>query len=123
MKTLYRCLFSNITYLNLRINKNVQANIPAGISVSVIHKFLLFRRLRICWLDTLKVRGLRILLFPVIAVFILLGWVLMVVGERQECSEAVTERKKHNYGLAEKLNEDEFEMGSIDEIVEEKTAY
>ena len=74
-------------------------------------------------MDALKIRGLRILLFPVIAPLLLLGWVLIVVGERQAYSEAVTERKSHDYVLSEKPNEDEFEMGSIDEIVAEKSAY
>ena len=31
-------------------------------------------------MDALKIRGLRILLFPVIAPLLLLGWVLIVVG-------------------------------------------
>ncbi len=112
---------SSIKYLNLRINKNVNANIPAEISVSVIHNFILLRRLRICWLDALKISGLRILLFPVVAVLILLGWVLMVIGERQECNEAVTKLKNADFGLAEKPSEnaDEVEMGSIDKIEEE----
>jgi hypothetical protein len=73
-------------------------------------------------LDDLRIRGLRILLFPVVAPLFLLGWVLYVIGERQACSGAVTERRNDNYCLAEKSNvtEDNVEMGLIDEIMEDK---
>jgi hypothetical protein len=94
----------------------------ATISVSVIHKLLLVRGLRHYWLDDLRIRGLRILLFPVVAPLFLLGWVLYVIGERQACSKAVTEGRNDNYRLAGKPNvtEDNFEMGLIDEIMEDK---
>ena len=74
-------------------------------------------------MDALRKR-LKILLFPVIAPLILLGWILYVVGERQECSKAVNKRKNHDHVSAEQpnKNEDEVEMGLIDKIVEE-TAY
>ncbi|MBN1358894.1 hypothetical protein JW988_09030 [Candidatus Bathyarchaeota archaeon] len=75
--------------------------------------------------DALRIRGLRILLFPVVAPLILLGWVLYVVGERQACSKAVIKRKNHDYVLAEKSdeNEDKVEMGLINTIVEDEVAY
>ena len=71
----------------------------------------------------MRARGLRILLFPVAALLILLGWALYVVGERQECSKAAAERKNHDNALAEKPNENEVEMGLIDKIVEKENAY
>lgn len=73
-------------------------------------------------MDALRKR-LKILLFPVIAPLILLGWILYVVGERQACSKAVNTRKNHDHVSAEKPNEneDKVEMGLIDKIVEENT--
>ena len=74
------------------------------------------------WLDDLRIRGLRILLFPFVVPLFLLGWVLYIIGEKQVCSKAVTERSNDNYCLAEKSNvtEDNVEMGLIDEIMEDK---
>jgi hypothetical protein len=74
-------------------------------------------------LDALRIRGLRILFFPVAALLILLGWVLSVVGERQACSKAVTERKNHDNASAEEPNENEVEIGLIDQTVEEENAF
>jgi hypothetical protein len=73
-------------------------------------------------LDDLRIRSLRILLFPVVAPIFLLGWILYVIGERQACSKAVTERRNDNYCLVRKPNvtEDNVEMGLIDEIMEDK---
>jgi len=73
--------------------------------------------------DALRVRGLRILLFPVAALLILLGWVLYVVGERQACSEAAAKRKNRDNALAEKPNETEVEIGLIDKPLEEENTY
>jgi len=73
-------------------------------------------------LADLRIRGLRILLFPVVVPLFLLGWVLYVVGERQACSKAVTERRNGSHCLAGMPILNEVEMGSIDEIVEEKVA-
>ena len=66
-------------------------------------------------MDALRIRGLRILLFPVAALLILLGWVLYVVGERQACSEAEAKRENND-----KPNENEVEIGLIDKTVEEE---
>ncbi len=73
----------------------------------------------------MRIRSLRILLFPVVAPLILLGWVLYVVGERQAFSKAVTQIKNHDYVLAEKPdeNEDKVEMGLINKIIENEIAY
>ena len=65
--------------------------------------------------DALRIRGLRILLFPVAALLILLGWVLYVVGERQACSESEAKRENQD-----KPNENEVEIGLIDKTVEEE---
>lgn len=72
----------------------------------------------------LRIRGLRILLFPVIAPLILLGWVLYVVGDRQAYSQLATKRKTKTLDPDEKstANEAKVEMGLIDEISEEQLA-
>jgi len=77
-----------------------------------------------CWLDALRIRGLRILLFPVVAPLILLGWALYVVGEKQAYSKLATEWKAKELDLAERstTNEDKVEVGLIDEILEEQIA-
>lgn len=73
-------------------------------------------------MDALRARGLRILLFPVAALLILLGWALYVVGERQACSKAAAKRKNHDDALAEKPNKNEVEMSLIDKTIEEENA-
>ena len=77
-----------------------------------------------CWLDALRIRGLRILLFPVVAPFILLGWVLYVVGDRQAYSKLATKRKAKELDPdgTSTANEATVKMGLIDEIVEEQLA-
>ena len=72
----------------------------------------------------MRIRGLRILLFPVVAPLILLGWVLYVVGERQACSKAVIKRKNQDYVLTGKSdeNENKVEMGLIKTIVKDEVA-
>jgi hypothetical protein len=70
-------------------------------------------------LAALRIHGLRILLFPIVAPLILLGWILYIVGDRQACSKLATKRKAKELDSDEKAtaNEDKVEMGLIDEIV------
>jgi hypothetical protein len=74
-------------------------------------------------LDTLR-RGLRILLFPIAILLILIGWVLYVVGDRQTYSKLETKSKTKECDLNKKsiTNDDQVEMGLVDEILEEKMA-
>ena len=75
-----------------------------------------------CWLDALRIRGLRILLFPVVAPLILLGWVLYVVGDRQAYSQLANKKNAKELNPDEKptAHEAKVEMGLIDEILEEQ---
>jgi len=73
-------------------------------------------------LGTLRTRGLRILLFPIAVPLILLGWTLYVVGDRQAYSKLETKRKtkERNPNKKSTTNEEQVEMGLIDEILEEQ---
>ena len=75
-------------------------------------------------MDTLRLRGLRILLFPIAVPLILLGWALYVVGDRQAYSKVETKRKAKERDPNKKsiMNDYQVEMGSIDEILEEQVA-
>lgn len=69
-------------------------------------------------LETLKLRKLRILLFPVVAPLILLGWCLYVIGDRQATSNAMVQRKKRNRPPKESNdNEDKVEMGLMEQLM------
>ena len=73
------------------------------------------------WLGALRIRGLRILLYPVVVLLFLLGWVLYVVGERQACSEAISDTEEGSLEDST-LNDDELEFGLISaRITETKT--
>ena len=69
-------------------------------------------------MDTLRVRGLRILLYPVAVIFFLVGWVLYVVGERQAHSEETSRAEDASFEDST-LNEDEVEFSLVDELLEE----
>jgi len=75
-------------------------------------------------LETLRIRGLRILLFPIAVPLILLGWVLYVVGDKQAYSKLETRRKtkERNPNKKSITNEEQIEMGLIDYMLEEKMA-
>jgi hypothetical protein len=66
----------------------------------------------------LKLRKLRILLFPVVAPLILLGWCLYVIGDSQATSKAMVQRKKRNHPPKKSPdNEDEVEMGLMEQLM------
>ena len=71
-------------------------------------------------MDSLRIRGLRILLFPIAVPLILLGWALYVVGDRQAYTKFET--KEHAPNKKSITNEHQVEMGLIDEILEEQKA-
>jgi hypothetical protein len=69
-------------------------------------------------LGALRIHGLRILLYPVVILLFLLGWVLHVVGERQADSEEMSKRKINDSSFeASTSNDDEVEFGLIDEYL------
>ena len=71
------------------------------------------------WLSALGIRGLRILLFPVVVVLFIVGWVLYVLGERQASCEAPSKPEDDSFEDST-LIDDEIEFGLIDEVVEEQ---
>ncbi len=75
-------------------------------------------------METLRIRGLRILLFPIAVPLILLGWALYVVGDKQTYSKLEAKRKTKERNLIKKsiTNEEQVEMGLIDDMLEEKMA-
>jgi len=75
-------------------------------------------------LETLRIRGLRIVLFPIAVPLILLGWALYVVGDKQAYSKLETKRKAKERTPNKKsiTNEEQVEMGLIDYMLEEKMA-
>jgi hypothetical protein len=75
-------------------------------------------------LEILRIRGLRILLFPIAVPLTLLGWALYVVGDKQAYSKLETKRKTKERDPNKKsiTNEEQVEMGLIDKILEEQMA-
>ncbi len=75
-------------------------------------------------METLRIRGLRILLFPIAVPLILLGWALYVVGDKQTYCKLEAKRKTKERNLIKKsiTNEEQVEMGLIDDMLEEKMA-
>jgi hypothetical protein len=75
-------------------------------------------------LGTLESRILKILLFPIIALIFIVGWILYVVGDKQTSNNSADERKIRSVVSEDNSTsiEDYTDLGILEEVVEEQLA-